>query len=431
MVNAQGLIDLALIGGIKSESLPNIKGEVGYAGNLGMITADVTLISGAFKKGQVTTASPTGDYKSSFALAFDASGSSSSYQDNAPVQQEAVQYPYCIVVNTGVEEPDRPINNYQVNNVYSYGMSKYYKGTMNNNSWLKSAGQWNDGTVYTGMYNWLLEQMNNGVSGFVASTATYTDYDFVINTANQTFRLPLLDTRILVEKKEPTDADQHWYNLYSDGWLEQGGVLETSQATTVTFVKPYITTPNVMVTAKSLSTTSLVASFYVTSGGWENEGIFTLAGGSVPKVWSAQGYTNIPQNTAWNLYYYIGDTLQNAQLINVARIEETLIDKADTDASNFTTAGKQTIVGWGMPDYSAGVALTMPYTAPCNGYALFSQQSNIASEIKIDGVFVGSTGGGAGALFYLIRPICKDQQITSSNNAGIQGSIFFPLKGVN
>ena len=52
-----------------------------------------------------------------------------------------------------------------------------------------------------------------------------------------------------------------------------------------------------------------------------------------------------------SLYYYIGDTLQNAQLVNVARIEETLVDKANTDASNFTAAGKQTVVGWGMPGY--------------------------------------------------------------------------------
>ena len=337
VVNAQGLVDLALIGGIKSESLPNITGSI-YSnmleGGMNWTGSDClygtkTVSNNKYISGGTTINTPD-------TINLDASRSSSTYQDNAPVQQEAVQYPYCIVVNTGVDESERPINNYQVNNVYSYGMSQYYKGTMNNNSWLKSAGQWNDGTVYTGMYNWLLEQMNAGVSGFVASTATYTDYDFVINTADQTFRLPVLSNRILVEKKEPTDADQYWYNLYSDGWLEQGGVLETSQATTVTFVKPYITTPNVMVTAKSLSTTSLsavamttdvtLASFSVTSGGWDNSGIFIVAGGSVPKVWSAQGYTNIPQNTTWNLYYYIGDTLQNAQLINVARIEEKLTD---------------------------------------------------------------------------------------------------------
>jgi hypothetical protein len=34
--------------------------------------------------------------------------------------------------------------------------------------------------------------------------------------------------RQLVEKKEPTDNDPSWYNLYSDGWCEQGGRVDYS-----------------------------------------------------------------------------------------------------------------------------------------------------------------------------------------------------------
>lgn len=171
VINAQSLSDLASIGEIKSESLPNITGVVGFS------DARTDYISGAFTARSIGVLnSAYSGTAQQYVADFSASNSSSTYQDNAPVQQEAVQYPYCIVVNTGVEEAERPINNHQVNNVYSYGMSQYYKGTMNNNSWLKSAGQWNDGTVYTGMYNWLLEQMNAGVSGFVSSTATYTDF---------------------------------------------------------------------------------------------------------------------------------------------------------------------------------------------------------------------------------------------------------------
>ena len=158
VVNAQDLADLALIGGIKNESLPNITGT-GIGGSQIPPT-------GAIYDSGTKSIYQSGEYGVPPVLNVDASRVSSTYQDNAPVQQEAIQYPYCIVVNTGADEAERPINNYQVNNVYSYGMSQYYKGTMNNNSWLKSAGQWNDGTVYTGMYNWLLEQMNAGVDGF-------------------------------------------------------------------------------------------------------------------------------------------------------------------------------------------------------------------------------------------------------------------------
>ena len=247
VVNAQGLVDLAQIGGIKNESLP----QHTHSFDIGDLETDVGYVGWEGRGYQTGKASTEG-------------ANNSAYQDNAPVQQEAIQYPYVIVVNTGVEEAERPINNYQVNNVYSYGMSQYYKGDMNNLSWLKSAGQWNSGTVYAGMYNWLVEQVNAGKSGFVASTATYTDYDFVINTTDQTFRLPLkaeletvpsgynlyyyvgdtlqnaslINVARIEEKLTDVNAASRgylvesyrngteWYRVYSDGWIEQGGLTE-------------------------------------------------------------------------------------------------------------------------------------------------------------------------------------------------------------
>ena len=332
VVNAQGLVDLALIGGIKNESLPNITGATS------LITAvDDIFDYGAFYKDSVNK--KAGIYGQSSGTnsvnAFDASRSSSTYQDNAPVQQEAIQYPYCIVVNTGVEETDRPINNYQVNNVYSYGMSQYYNGTMNNNSWLKSAGQWNDGTVYTGMYNWLLEQMNAGVSGFVASTAAYTDYDFVINTENQTFRLPLLngeedwvgnETSVLSTADIVKDSPFQWTAT------KNGFVTFTCYANKQQVVIARINNQIINHTGAGVPATVTprpgfwlkVKKGDIVSLAAENETLQHVEVSFIPAVGNG------------TLYYYIGDTLQNAQLINVARIEETLVNKADTDLSNCT-----------------------------------------------------------------------------------------------
>lgn len=389
VVNAQGLADLVLIGGIKSESLPNITGEViPMGGNLdGYIIRNSDSGDGALfiksagitgKTGQITS----GTYGVG-KIALDSSRSSSAYQDNAPVQQEAVQYPYCIVVNTGVEESDRPINNYQVNNVYSYGMSQYYKGTMNNNSWLKSAGQWNDGTVYTGMYNWLLEQMNAGVSGFVASTAAYMDYDFVINTTDQTFRLPLLNgDRVLVAKKEATTEDQRWYNLYSDGWLEQGGVyaIETTGQGTVNFLKQFTNSEyGFFLTKRSTDASSWTVMEKVGTRTETSVGIqANLTGYALNGSWQACGYAEVPTQSDFTevagLYYYIGDTLQNAQLINVARIEETLVTK-----TNKVQAAEASMPSSRYIDLTLG-ASGSTYTAPASGTFYFRKRSTAAGQ---------------------------------------------------
>ena len=478
VVNAQGLADLALIGGIKSESLPNITGD--YNSVVGYTNASKTK---AFQDSTVASSSfgASGSGVGRFNLKFSASKSSSTYQDNAPVQQEAIQYPYCIVVNVGVEEPDRPINNYQVNNVYSYGMSQYYKGTMNNNSWLKSAGQWNDGTVYTGMYNWLLEQMNAGVNGVKGTigycwkkpnedirwwTATrnpkvgaavygftdmhlfgyvtavnedgtinffeeglklnqinlvYTesqnvniegtgfgnlkfanDYDFVINTTDQTFRLPLLNGDRVLVKKYVNGTD--WYNLYSDGWIEQGGSATGIPNFTISFLKPFrdanytITTTtrtgNGDTTVRTME--PILGQILASSCVLQSCPSFN----GTQFFWLACGYAPVPTQSDFaevsGLYYYVGDTLQNAQLINVARIEETLVTK-----TNKVQAAEASMPSGRYIDLTLGSSGTT-YTAPANGWFWFSKIAGtnlfgVGIENKRNGMIIGSDAGAPGS----------------------------------
>lgn len=67
---------------------------------------------------------------------------------------------YFIQIATGSETENNIINEIELNNPFTFGMSQYYKGEMNNLSWLKSDNQWNSGAVYSGLYNWLLEKVN-------------------------------------------------------------------------------------------------------------------------------------------------------------------------------------------------------------------------------------------------------------------------------
>ena len=47
---------------------------------------------------------------------------------------------------------------------------------------------------------------------------------FVYNPNTASFRVPTMVKRTLIRQQKPTDYNEYtWYNLYSDGWVEQGG----------------------------------------------------------------------------------------------------------------------------------------------------------------------------------------------------------------
>lgn len=388
VVNAQGLVDLTLIGGIKSESLPNITGDFGN-----VIGNNATGCFG-IKSSQNLTVDGSNSRRTSV-VSFDASRSSSAYQNGAPVQQEAVQYPYYIQVATGVEETLPAIREYQINTPFFFGQSMYSDVAPDNASWLASNGQYNAKTVYPDYYDWLLEHMNAGVSGFVASTSAYTDYDFVINTTDQTFRLPLKNgERVLVAKKEPTTEDQSWYNLYSDGWLEQGGYRSYSSGVTQTInlLKPYVNTDYSILEGTVFnsvtSNTPSIRSSNKTTNSFQLVAYDTLPASH----WQTLGYAPVPTQSDFTevagLYYYVGDTVQDASLINAGAVLGRLSDKI----SRTSASDKELVVGWGMPDFTTGVKLTgSTYTATykCWLIGVNATIGNAEQSLYVNGCIVG------------------------------------------
>lgn len=101
-------------------------------------------------------------------------------------------------------------------------------------------------------------------------------------------------SRVLVEKKEPTDSDPTWYNLYSDGWCIQGG--KNIRGDTITLPKPFKDTNYSIATNCESSAQSQISSTAqeVTASSFS---IWAYAGGSgfVGAVisWHACGYTSI------------------------------------------------------------------------------------------------------------------------------------------
>ena len=303
VVNAQGLVDLSLIGGIKAESLPNITGTFGgsyYTGS-GSSTND----TGAFQNTlTISSNRGGGNEHTSSTHSFDASRSSSTYQDNAPVQQEAVQYPYYIQVATGVEETLPAIREYNINTPFFFGQSMYSDVAPDNASWLASNGQWNAKTVYPDYYDWLVEQMNAGVSGFVASTATYTDYDFVINTTDQTFRLPLKNGQ---------------EGVFADGVKGNGVGLGLTESSI-----NYGIIQGTIGSSQNYALVQCVSSYGENTGTKHPEGTHSGINGGVVGLTTDPSKSGMVVDktvpSGWNLYYYVGDTVQDASLINAGAV---------------------------------------------------------------------------------------------------------------
>lgn len=251
VVNVQGLFDLQKLGITVAESLPNIShthftvntsgtSSGGPGSNLtSSLSIARTGVTGGWHESyslQGTSVVPT------LAPTSNNSAISSTYQDNAPVQQEAIQYPYFIQIATGSETENNIVNEIELNNPFTFGMSQYYKGEMNNLSWLKSDNQWNSGAVYSGLYNWLLEKVNQSSydsSKFViagnptitddgiASGFTSNDY---VNTTNINYSGGGLETIIFNLTFIPSESQSHttifnsvtgWEILYTnDNTLE-------------------------------------------------------------------------------------------------------------------------------------------------------------------------------------------------------------------
>lgn len=108
----------------------------------------------------------------------------------------------------------------------------------------------------------------------------------------------------MVEKKEPDSSDDRWYNLYSDGWCEQGGeIISTGSVQTISLLKAYTNKYYTLTMAlrgdvnDSWSPSSAQVGEYISasdSGHYSSSQFqFYGSGSRVSTDWQACGYTSI------------------------------------------------------------------------------------------------------------------------------------------
>lgn len=333
VINIQGVFDLQNAGLTVGAGLPNIKGGtingwvVGSDRPIGAINAHVVDTG-------VAGTSQTNTHQAGFSI--DASRSNPIYGNNTTVQEEAIQYPYFIQIATGSETENNIINDIELNNPFSLFDSKYSDHELNNLSWLKSEGQWNAKAVYPTAYDKLLKVYNGTetVEGLSVklSTEAYADYDFVINTSNETFRLPI--------------KSKFASSKFIRGNGMAIGLTDGSK--------------NAGIDSNSVSL-GTSTNLYGVNTGTTSSSHGDLLGAVGLTLDSSKSGIELDDTNLY-LYYYVGETVQNANLIDAGRIEEQLATKTDMLQAS----------GAGMPS-NKYINLTLgasgsTYTAPANGW---------------------------------------------------------------
>jgi hypothetical protein len=372
----QGLTDLSKLGEIVEAGLPNITGSITGAhsgqGIFRTTSGAFTLSSGPTQwgAGGQSAENTNNNYRQAN---FDASKSNPIYGKTNTVQQEQIQYPYFIQVATGAEVEDNIINEIELNNPYSFGDSKYSPVALNNLSWLKSEGQYNSKAVYPAYYEWLLKIYNgvevvDGVS-VKLTTEEYTDYDWVLNTAEETFRLPLLDGSedIVSDKYDELEllASGTTYTAPANGWYS----LHKASGATGKIIVVTNTKTGIGSSVTSSGTSQILrADAQVKKG--------QIAYVAYDATGATKVFRFIYAKGNGNLYFYVGDVAQNPNIINAGRIEEKIASLIPDNSS--------LISSYGMPsdkyiDLAFGASGTT-YIAPANGWFCAMAVTNNANN---------------------------------------------------
>ena len=198
----------------------------------------------------------------------------------------------------------------------------------------------NGSSLYPDFYNWVKShtELCKTKTEYDTSISTYGECPYyVVDEVEGSLRLPkyALPKRELTSSKAATENDPSWYNLYSDGWLEQGGTVVDPQ--TVTLVKNFASTDyEVLLSVKGYDNTTnwcpvvntkTVNSFYIHS-----------IGNGPQVVWRAYGWSGpVLQNMARYPWIYAFNSAVSAGEVQAAEFTGALVSKADTDLSNVSS----------------------------------------------------------------------------------------------
>lgn len=237
-----------------------------------------------------------------------------------------VRYPYFIQIATGLTTVVNIESDVQLNNPYTLGESKYSPIILNNLSWLSADIKDNTRELYPTYYDMLLDiyRGEKAVEGLTVKLDTDEDVtrlDHVINLTNNTFNLPALNgtengpikslNDVIDYKAQLTESPVLFVAPYN-GWFYIEFPYEADKYVSL---KNNNTRQRVVNTPASTSA-PLVAQLFCNKGDTVE---VTYSATQAVSVFEFQIASNLG-----HLYYYVGDTVQNANLINAGKLADII-----------------------------------------------------------------------------------------------------------
>ena len=370
--------DVSKVNEMIEAGLPNISGWVSFNGiDPGTHMGDA---GGVFSKFNWAAYGGNHGNTSSGGITFEfnASRSSSIYGKSTTVQPpSSLKLLYYCVGNTQVTQAITNVVEIteSENDSNPLGSSFYFNNIQPNAGWLKSSGQWNDGKVYTTFYNWLVdEKTTNTLRADIKDVSEeYTDYDYVLNQDEMTFRLPLLNG------SEDLPSDKYEF-------LELGESNKTYTATVNGLFQvygngvgaAYLYAMNDTTQGQDMATgtngTSLVATVQAKRGDICRVGYYNTTLTEIRFIY-AQGNGS--------LYFKVANAVQNLELLNASKVLEAVNDTLEA-VNDIVPDNSRLIASYGMPsnkyiDLTLGASGTT-YTASANGYFMFGKRCSANNQ---------------------------------------------------
>ena len=315
---------------------------------------------------------------------------------------------------------------------------------LNNVSWLRAdTFSWQDGTVYASVY----QHLTNDITGISPTTETIGSNTITVYTATDGHKIVLADQAQTVQDIY-NETGISWYFIL-DTTNQRFKLPRTKFGFTgfIDSVGKYVTEslPNIKGGGAGeigwTTANTPTGAFYKDKDTPSINGSFASKGGTYSLAFDASRSSstykdNAPvqqRATQMYLYFYVGDYTKTALEQTAGLNAELFNGKLDTDLSNMNASqtAKETIIGWGMPDYTAGITIsTGSYTPQIDGLIIVSGGNNNTNKyIDVNGARAASAYVNSTTSTDIIAFVQKGDTIAIIGT-GVE-VYFYPLKGAN